>query len=224
MWLGQNSSATFLNHFFYQSKSGKYKIEHQELNDIPAKLKCLDEACMNCVDEYNKNLSDKSISKANKMTSMEVHIFEDKKRLSVSDDGRGIPVENAEGVFLHLMYGENFDDETKKDHVAGQNGVGISLVRIVSRYFKVEIHNNKNSYQKIFSITENFVKGLKLLKYKASEIESICQFFDEHGTINDCSILQNKHKEKLKSLCIKEGMTEKNNSKQKKNSRNQNYL
>ena len=136
MWLGQNSASTYSQHFFNKTKKG-YDIVHEEISDIPAKMKCLDEAVMNCVDEYNKNLGDKAIPKNRKMNSLKVSLSDNKKRVSVIDNGRGIPIANANGVFLHLMYGENFDDEVKRDHVAGQNGVGISLVRIVSKFFKV---------------------------------------------------------------------------------------
>lgn len=54
MWLGQNSMSTFEQHFSKKDSKGNYDITHEELNDIPAKLKCLDEACMNAVDEYRK--------------------------------------------------------------------------------------------------------------------------------------------------------------------------
>ena len=58
MWLGQNSLSTFEQHFF-KAEDDNYIITHEEIQDIPAKLKCLDEACMNAVDEYRKNLNDK---------------------------------------------------------------------------------------------------------------------------------------------------------------------
>ncbi len=54
MWLGQNSASTFEQHFFRKNNEDKYEIVHEELEDVPAKLKCLDEACMNAVDEYRK--------------------------------------------------------------------------------------------------------------------------------------------------------------------------
>ena len=147
MWLGQNSMSTFEQHFFSKDNKGNYEITHEELNDIPAKLKCLDEACMNAVDEYRKNQNDKKLAPNKKMTKLIVSLSTDQRRITVEDNGRGIPAQNAEGVFLHLMYGENFDDQVKQDHVAGQNGVGISLVRMVSNFFRVTTENNSQSYK-----------------------------------------------------------------------------
>ncbi len=127
MWLGQNSLSTFEQHFFTRDNSGTYEVSHDELSDIPAKIKCLDEACMNCVDEYRKNLNDKSIPEKDKMNKLIVQLSTDRKRVTIQDNGRGIPADNAEGVYLHLMYGENFDDLAKEDHVAGQMVWGFHL-------------------------------------------------------------------------------------------------
>ena len=115
MWLGQNSMSTFEQHFFKKDSKGNYEISHEELNDIPAKLKCLDEACMNAVDEYRKNQNDKTVKDGQKMTKLIVSLSADCGRVTVEDNGRGIPAKNAEGVFLHLMYGENFDTILTKE-------------------------------------------------------------------------------------------------------------
>lgn len=153
MWLGQNSLSTFEQHFFTKDSAGTYDIVHEELSDIPAKLKCLDEACMNCVDEYRKNLNDKAIPEKDKMNKLIIQLSTDRKRVTIQDNGRGIPADNAEGVYLHLMYGENFDDKVKEDHVAGQNGVGISLVRMVSSFFRVKTINGGKAYKKCLAST-----------------------------------------------------------------------
>ena len=163
MWLGQNSLSTFEQHFF-KAEDDNYFITHEEIQDIPAKLKCLDEACMNAVDEYRKNLNDKAIQLKDKMSKLIVGLSTDQKRISVEDNGRGIPSDNAEGVYLHLMYGENFDDKVKEDHVAGQNGVGISLVRMVSTFFRVETANNGKLYKKQFTLAEDVKKQIRSYK------------------------------------------------------------
>ncbi len=208
MWLGQNSMSTFDQHFFRKDSNGKYQITHEELSDIPAKLKCVDEACMNAVDEYRKNQNDKSIPDKEKMSKLIVGLSVDQKRISVTDNGRGIPAKNAEGVFLHLMYGENFDDKVKEDHVAGQNGVGISLVRMVSTYFKVKTENNKTLYAKLFTITDEVKKALRSFKFSPDDLEKICLYFDEHGNFKECPLLKSEHFSKLEPIMQKNNMIE----------------
>ncbi|HBE03013.1 MAG TPA: DNA gyrase subunit B [Spirochaetia bacterium] len=197
MWLGQNSLSDFEQHFFnFDGRSKKYEIEHREIQDIPAKMKCLDEACMNCVDEYRKNLADGKIASKEKMNRISVTLSADRRRITVEDNGRGIPAENAEGVFLHLMYGENFDDQARDEHVAGQNGVGISLVRIVSRYFRVRTSCRQKIFQKLFTVHESFPELLKNLRLNQEQAGEIIKFFDEHGTIEGCSLLAEPQKKK----------------------------
>ncbi|MBE7412151.1 MAG: DNA gyrase subunit B [Leptospiraceae bacterium] len=208
MWLGQNSMSTFEQHFFKKDSEGKYQISHEELSDIPAKLKCLDEACMNAVDEYRKNQNDKTIPDKEKMSKLIIALSVDQKRISVTDNGRGIPAKNAEGVFLHLMYGENFDDKVKEDHVAGQNGVGISLVRMVATHFKVKTENNKSLYSKLFTITDEVRKVLRSFKFSPDELEKIYLYFDEHGNFKDCPSLKPEHFAKLDPIMQKNNMIE----------------
>lgn len=207
MWLGQNSLSTFEQHFFKKTKE-TYEILHEELEDIPAKLKCLDEACMNAVDEYRKNLNDRTIQPKDKMSKLIVSLSADQKRVTVEDNGRGIPAENAEGVYLHLMYGENFDDKVKEDHVAGQNGVGISLVRMVSSFFRVETSSKGKTYKKLFSVADDVKKMIRSFKFSADVLEKVLLYFDEHGTFNECPHLTKDHLSKLIPLMEKNFMKE----------------
>jgi len=206
MWLGQNSLSTFEQHFFKKDSSGYYDISHEELSDIPAKIKCLDEACMNCVDEYRKNLNDKNIPEKDKMNRLIVQLSTDRKRVTIEDNGRGIPADNAEGVYLHLMYGENFDDKVKEDHVAGQNGVGISLVRMVSSFFKVKTINGGKAYKKTFTIHDDVKKVIRGFKLSKDDLERVFLYFDEHGHFNDCPGLSPEQIKQLKTPSEKTGM------------------
>ncbi|TGL57129.1 DNA gyrase subunit B [Leptospira ognonensis] len=206
MWLGQNSLSTFEQHFFKKDSSGYYDISHEELSDIPAKIKCLDEACMNCVDEYRKNLNDKTIPEKDKMNRLIIQLSTDRKRVTIEDNGRGIPADNAEGVYLHLMYGENFDDKVKEDHVAGQNGVGISLVRMVSSFFKVKTINGGKAYKKTFTIHDDVKKVIRSFKLSKDDLERVFLYFDEHGHFNDCPGLSAEQIKQLKAPSEKTGM------------------
>ena len=197
MWLGQNSLAEFQQHFFKKRSDGSYEIMHQEIQDIPAKLKCLDEVCMNAVDEYNRNLNDKSIRKQDKMKKLVVSLSKNRERITVRDDGRGIPMKNASDVFLHLMYGENFDDLSQKEHIAGQNGVGVSLVRIVSRFFKVDTYHQGRRYSKVFTMDDAFKEKLASLSLSPALIEKIALHFDEQGHFDSLTIVDEKIKKQV---------------------------
>ncbi|WP_061233268.1 toprim domain-containing protein [Leptospira noguchii] len=208
MWLGQNSASTFEQHFFRKNNESKYEIVHEELEDVPAKLKCLDEACMNAVDEYRKNQKDKSIPEKDKMSKLVIQLSSDRKCVTIADNGRGIPAANAEGVYLHLMYGENFDDHVKQDHVAGQNGVGISLVRMVSNYFKVKTVNNGSSFKKLFTVHDDVKKQIRSYKLSKDDTERVFLYFDEHGKFTDCNLLTKDQIDKLAPLLKKTNMQE----------------
>ncbi|XP_060085880.1 DNA gyrase subunit B-like [Ylistrum balloti] len=206
MWLGQNSPSLFEQHFFKLKKDGAYDISHQEIQDVPAKLKCLDEACMNAIDEYNRNLIDRKIPSSRKMTTLWVSLSQKGRRVKVVDNGRGIPSKNAEQVFLHLMYGENFDDQARKEHITGQNGVGISLVRIVSKYFKVQTSHQGESFSKLFTISDTFKEACEKLKIPSSLQEKLFLHFDENGSIKNFSKLEGKLISQLQKTVKSNGM------------------
>lgn len=201
MWLGQNSMSTYEQHFFkFDARSNKFSIEHREIEEIPAKMKCLDEACMNCVDEYRRNLMDDSIAPRDRMKTLSVTLSDDRKRVTVEDNGRGIPVDNAEGVFLHLMYGENFDDKVREEHVAGQNGVGISLVRIVSQYFRVYTQCHGKSYSKLFTVNQAGLDALKSCGLSKADVDAAVKYFDEHSNLDKFELLTPKQKKKIEPV------------------------
>ena len=170
---------------------------------IPAVWKCLDEACMNSIDEYRKNQRDSSVKARDKMNRLEVELSDDRKTVTIADNGRGIPAKNAEGVYLHLMYGENFDDMARSDHVAGQNGVGVSLVRMVSEYFHVISRNGGVEYTRLFSIDDSFRKLLATFKLGPEKTDLVLLYFDEHGNVDECSHLSPAQIEKCRKLMEK---------------------
>ncbi len=208
MWLGQNSPAQISQHFFLRDRSGHTSIEHEEVQIIPAVWKCLDEACMNCIDEYRKNQNDRSLKPRDRMNRLEVTLSDDRKTVTVSDNGRGIPAENCEGVFMHLMYGENFDDMASSDHVAGQNGVGISLVRMVSEHFHAISVNRGMEYARTFTATPEFMRLLPGLGLSKEKQDAVHLYFDTHGNLDDCPELNAKQREKCKVVMKKTLMTE----------------
>ena len=111
------------------------KFEYKEIEYVPGFLKIIYEILDNAVDEairtrytYAKNISLNIDTKENKIT--------------VSDDGRGIPLDNAEGTnvsqlelaLTELRAGSNFNDNEGRV-LLGMNGVGSSLTNVFSKYF-----------------------------------------------------------------------------------------
>ncbi|HMB00815.1 MAG TPA: toprim domain-containing protein, partial [Spirochaetota bacterium] len=107
---------------------------------------------------------------------------------------------NADSVFVHLMYGENFEDELNRDKVAGQNGVGVSLVRIVSSFFKVITASKGKSFSKLFTVHPAFTDALKKSKLKKELQHKLVAYFEEHGHIEGADFIKPALQKKLKTV------------------------
>ena len=76
--------------------------------------------------------------------------------ITISDNGRGIPVEKHESgktavevIFTELHAGGKFDSSNYKT-AGGLHGVGASVTNALSKWLKVEIKRNKKVYQIVF--------------------------------------------------------------------------
>lgn len=103
---------------------------------VPGLFKIFDEIIVNAADNKQRDPS---------MTTIKVTIDCEANRISVWNDGKGIPVAIhsehkcyvPELVFGHLLTGSNFDDDEKKT-TGGRNGYGAKLTNIFSTEFTVE--------------------------------------------------------------------------------------
>ena len=116
------------------------KMEKKEISYIPAFVKIFSEILDNAIDEGQRA--------PETLNQIKVDITFDE--ISISDNGRGIPVEIheqtgtyiAETVFSNLRAGSNFNDDEDQSLI-GTNGVGSTLTNVLSSNFKVESCDGK---------------------------------------------------------------------------------
>lgn len=124
------------------------KIIKENVNYPPGLYKIFDEIIVNAAD--NK-VRDKT------MKIIRVEINEKENKISVLNDGKGIPIqihkeENIyipELIFGHLLTSSNYDDSEKKI-TGGRNGYGAKLCNIFSNKFIVETQFKNKNYKQIF--------------------------------------------------------------------------
>lgn len=129
------------------------KMVKRDVSFIPAFVKIFSEILDNAIDEHRRA--------PKVLDSIRVE-FDQDGTISVTDNGRGIPVEKhpktgtyvAEMVFSNLRAGSNFND-SEDQQLIGTNGVGSTLTNILSTHFRVESCDGKKM------LTQDFYKGMR---------------------------------------------------------------
>lgn len=117
-----------------EPQSGIINYQYQSKDVVPALIKMIEEPLQNAVDEWVRTNG----QHANKI-SIDIKNTIDGPEVTISDNGRGIPVELIGDAYrptlawTALRAGSNFDDSKRVG--AGQNGVGVSLTNIFSQSF-----------------------------------------------------------------------------------------
>ena len=120
-------------------------IVKESVEIVPAFLKLFDEIVSNSIDEGFRT---------NFKFANEIKIYlEDNGKITISDNGRGIPVVDvpelgktqAELAFTNLRAGANFEDD---GHVSiGTHGLGSTLVNILSKKFIAHTDDGKKHFR-----------------------------------------------------------------------------
>ncbi len=121
---------------------------HRQLRFVPALYKIFDEILVNANDHKVRDPSVREIR---------VNFDEDAGRVTVWNDGSGIPIEwhrreevwVPELIFGHLLTSSNYDDDEKKV-TGGRNGYGAKLANIFSREFSVVTCDGDRVYKQVF--------------------------------------------------------------------------
>ncbi len=131
-------------------------LKIEEVTFIPAVYKAINEIIDNSLDEFSQITS--------KIKLLKINASPDTGLYTVSDNGRGIPIEKKiettgrtkkevwtpEIALSHLRAGRNFTDD-KEVGTIGQNGVGSSCTNFCSTDFEVVIRRDKQRYYQKFS-------------------------------------------------------------------------
>ena len=137
MYVGSVSPAEDLL-WCYDAKAGR--MVQKAATVVPALFKIIDEVLVNAADNHHRSA---------KTARIDVAVDVAGGRITIRNDGPGIPVDFAKGesdirtpelVFGHLLTGSNFDD-SKKRYTGGRHGYGAKLANIFSTEFKVETHD-----------------------------------------------------------------------------------
>ncbi|KAM3733934.1 hypothetical protein ACB098_11G175300 [Castanea mollissima] len=142
---------------------------HRPVTFVPGLYKIFDEILVNAADNKQRDP---------KMDSLKVVIDVEENRISVQNNGDGVPVEIhqeekvyvPELIFGHLLTSSNYDDTVKKT-TGGRNGYGAKLTNIFSTEFVIETADGKRlkKYKQVFSNNMGTKSEPVISKCKESE-------------------------------------------------------
>jgi len=151
----------------YESKDIRVlqEIEHIRLNpamyvgELSNPVHLFEELLDNSIDEALAGFA----------TKIEITIDTKTKECSVSDNGRGIPIEDNIAITLSskLFSGAKFQDQkTVYDISAGLHGVGLVAVNALSQLFKIEIF--RDGRHALYKFENTKIKNASNEKYKGA--------------------------------------------------------
>ncbi|SOK58597.1 DNA gyrase subunit B [Yersinia phage fHe-Yen9-04] len=142
----------------------------QNLGWVPALLTSFREIVDNSLDEF--------VKAGTKDPVLKVSYNENELEFEISDNGRGIPIDYVPETLKHvctmvlteMKTGRNFNDD-ERNNVVGMNGLGGSVVMIVSEKAEIEIHRtgkpyktdkSNTEYDGMYKFTQKFTEGTQM--------------------------------------------------------------
>ena len=107
-------------------------------------------------DEVFSNALDEAKRMKGKMKTIGIWVHSKDNKISISDTGNGFykgteinkvsGKTNIETAVSQLRAGSNFENDDIEESLVGTNGMGVSLVNVLSKYFSIETINDKHHY------------------------------------------------------------------------------
>ena len=127
-------------------------------------------------DEVFSNSLDEAKRMSGKMKKITIDILSSKNSVSITDSGNGFykgteinkisGKSNIETAVSQLRAGSNFENDDVEESLVGTNGMGVSLVNVLSKYFSIETINDKFYY---FQEWKNYEAAESKIVKKSSE-------------------------------------------------------
>lgn len=171
---------TDLDTWIYDNETDK--IVHKNIKYIPGLYKIFDEVLVNAIDQHVRIENDNNIKQ--KVTEIKVNIDQENNKLSVYNNGIGIPIVEhqehkiyiPEMIFGQLLTSSNYDKDEKKI-TGGKNGYGAKLANIFSTRFKITTvdHEKKLKYEQVFEKNMS-IKGKPIISKCTEKPYTIIEF------------------------------------------------
>ncbi len=137
----------------------EHSVEFKTLQFHQAKSKAIEEILDNCIDEYYRGF----------VTEIHTKLSEDGTRVTIQDNGIGMPLTKIPQVYAEFRTGSKFKDEEVDEkgflhRTLGQNGLGAAATCLTSDEFKVTVRHYNSKKEQTFTFLDG---ALKVKKTKA---------------------------------------------------------
>jgi DNA topoisomerase II len=141
MYIGTNQDAKE-DVFLYDDMNSKI-MYHKDVIINDGILRCFTEVISNSIDNFFRSKDGQT-----PMKKLEIKYDKESNYMEVCNDGNHIPIEIhpeekiyvPEMIFGHLLSGSNYNDSENRI-VSGRNGLGIKLLNVFSKEFKIECYD-----------------------------------------------------------------------------------
>lgn len=141
----------------------EHSVEFKTIKFHQAKSKAIEEILDNCIDEYYRGF----------VTEIHTWLSDDHTRVTIEDNGIGMPLDKIPQVYAEFRTGSKFKDEEVDEkgylhRTLGQNGLGAAATCLTSDEFKVRVRHYNSKKEQVFT----FVDGaMQINKSKAKPFE-----------------------------------------------------
>ncbi|MCK5883902.1 MAG: ATP-binding protein [Bacteriovoracaceae bacterium] len=155
----------------------EHSVEFKTIKFHQAKSKAIEEILDNCIDEYYRG----------HVNEIHTRLSADGTRVTVEDNGLGMPLKKIPQVYSEFRTGSKFKDEEVDSkgflhRTLGQNGLGAAATCLTSDEFKVTVRHYNSKKEQIYT----FIDGALTTK------KSKPKAFDGHSGVKVEVVLSNE--------------------------------